>query len=684
MADATDAAETRPPVVPDAVTAAQTDRFLLRDEFCDAYFIRRSDVLVVTFDNLASVGEYDPPQPWMHMRAARAGVSILGLIAHRKDWYRNPSAPRLLSDLRDAGLFDGFRRIVFAGASMGGFAALAHAPLVPGAAVLAFSPQSTLAPDLVPFESRYRYGARRWDWSDLPHRDAAEGAAIAPEVHLFYDPHVPEDRAHVERLAGAGVRRYRCRHFGHRAIRTLKDCDLLDAVFAGLVAGTFDEAEFWRGMRARRGVWGWRKAVLDNALATGHRALAARAGEVLGIDGSTRFGRRFRAALEAAPDPEPVSAPKAAEGAEPLFSGRIETICGALVVPERSHDQRLASGVLYPDGRYCEMSKAWIRLAKATPPPSLAADEPVLDVPGTHLFAGHMRGHFGHFLVESTARLWALGRVGIRLDGILYLPYRGKAGPTARAIHAYGRFFEILGIDVPVAVHGEVLRVERLVVPELGFGWGPRYAGSEEYRGFMRSRLSAAAEPEGGERLYVSRRLLGAQRGGVLSEEVIESNLARAGFEIFHPQKHPIETQIARYRAARTIVALDGSALHLAACVMEPDGHVAMVLRRSRANAQDYLTQFKAFCGIEPDVIDVIVRDWAAPGSGRSDYQSVGELDFSALFDRLKALGHLPFDFVPDLPASDAVREAARGFAEARGAEYLAPVGGDVRTRTSG
>ncbi len=39
---------------------AAKDSFLLRGGLVDAWFIRRSDVLLVSFDNLGTVGEYAP------------------------------------------------------------------------------------------------------------------------------------------------------------------------------------------------------------------------------------------------------------------------------------------------------------------------------------------------------------------------------------------------------------------------------------------------------------------------------------------------------------------------------------------------------------------------------------------------------------------------------------------------
>lgn len=356
-----------------------------------------------------------------------------------------------------------------------------------------------------------------------------------------------------------------------------------------------------------------------------------------------------------------------------LFPDRIERVDGGFVVPERPHDAHHAEGVLRADRSYVEASRAWIRPRVCSQPPTLAPDEVVVDLPGRHLFAGHLRGHFGHFIVESTARLWALDELGGLIDSILYLPYRGQMKGMARCLADNRRFFELMGVEVPVDVHPTPLRVETVHVPDLGFGWLQRYAGSPRYRRFMRDRLGAAIAPEGAPDLYVSRAGLIAKRGGILGEAVIEDNLRRAGYEIFRPEKHPLDTQIARYKAARRIVALDGSALHLAASFVPEGGRVAIVLRRSRANVGDYQLQYRSFAGIESDCIDVVRRDWVSEDRNRVDYASVGELDFAALFARLAAAGYLPPGFRPELPDATAIAAMATSFAQRRGAR-LAPL----------
>lgn len=669
-ADSTDA-PTQPPAVATAQAAVGQNDFLLTSELVNARFHRRSPVLFVTFDNLASVGEYDPPQPWLHARVAKAGSSILGLIASRKDWYRNADTPRLLTDLRDAGFFEGFERIIFTGTSMGAYAALTYSGLVPGAQVLAFSPQTTLNQTIAPFEHRFKYALRKWDWDAPAFLDAAEAVPQAKRVLLFYDPFVREDRAHAARLQGPHVAHIKCRHFGHRLIRQLKACGVLQELIETVGAGRFDAGAFHKGLRSRREVRPWCREMLANTITAHHPRLAQAA---LDHMDTREPGARYLKKLQAQLDHR-IATPIAQEitlttgNPQPPFAGKAIIAGHATVVPERPHDTKLASGVLLANGQYCELSRTWIRASKATERPSLSRDEPIDTLRGTHLFAGHMRGHFGHFLVESTARLWALEGFETEIDSLLYLPFRGAVSKARRARRALQGFFDQLNLTVPIRIVNKAIEVEKLYVPELGFGWEERYAGAPLYRQLMRTRLGRDIPPEGHDRLYISRARLPSRRGGVLGEEVIEENLAREGYDIFHPERHPLPVQIARYKAARQVVALDGSALHLAAFFLPLKPQLCIILRRSKANVADYIRQYQSFCETTPDVIDAIRNDWVSDDAKRVNFRSVGELDFPALFAQLKELGYVGSRFAPRLPAAGDLRPLIQDLSDDRGAD---------------
>lgn len=57
---------------------------------------------------------------------------------------------------------------------------------------------------------------------------------------------------------------------------------------------------------------------------------------------------------------------------KPPFSGAIERLSRALVLPEREVDTRLASGVLRRDGSFAKLSRAWIPGAQGHTRPDAA------------------------------------------------------------------------------------------------------------------------------------------------------------------------------------------------------------------------------------------------------------------------------------------------------------------------
>ena len=112
-------------------------------------FIKRPvNRLLVSFDNLSNVGNtHVTREPWGFKFGKDNNISHLGIMAHVSDWYRDPVLIERFQRLAKDGFFDGYDRVVFAGVSMGGYAAIAFGSLVPGAHIVSVNPQSTLNPD---------------------------------------------------------------------------------------------------------------------------------------------------------------------------------------------------------------------------------------------------------------------------------------------------------------------------------------------------------------------------------------------------------------------------------------------------------------------------------------------------------------------------------------------------------
>lgn len=288
MAEDDDAEAGRPPLdLPPELTpeeAVAAARFRISGAHASLWFERRSDVLIVSFDNLATIDEGWPRGPWLGWRIEAMGYSVLGVQSHAKDWFRNPTASDLLKRLHHLGFFARFRKVVLVGASMGAFAALNFAPLIPGATVLAFSPQSTMNRLIAPFERRFPFSVRKSNWDGMPFLDAAAAVPYIHKVVLLYDPFVAEDRAHAARLSGPNVEFLKCRHATHEAIRVVIKSGALAALVESVVETGGASPAFWRAYRIRREVRKWLRAFIERLADGRHPALTVRAGtRILGF-----------------------------------------------------------------------------------------------------------------------------------------------------------------------------------------------------------------------------------------------------------------------------------------------------------------------------------------------------------------------------------------------------------------
>jgi hypothetical protein len=293
-------------ILPLAVPTSQanaTTPFRIIGQSAYLWFEPRGPVLIVSFDNLATVDTPYPRAPWVTRQIAELGYSLLGVQTTRKDWFRQTDAPDLLKQLVASGFFDSFETIVFTGASMGGFAAINFAPLVPQALVLALSPQSTMNKTIAPFEHRFPWAVRNSDWENPVFLDAADAIPDIPHTTIVYDPFVPEDKAHALRLAGPNTQLARVPHATHEAVRTVMKAGAFNVMLQEFVeTGALGNA-FWSAMRGRRTVRKWARAFNDNIAASHHERLALRAFDLLLAQDNYLFAHKARRALlEAHPE----------------------------------------------------------------------------------------------------------------------------------------------------------------------------------------------------------------------------------------------------------------------------------------------------------------------------------------------------------------------------------------------
>ncbi|WP_131802575.1 alpha/beta hydrolase family protein [Yoonia litorea] len=240
------------------------------------WFEPRSPVLVVSFDNLATLDDPYPRMPWIARQVADLGFSILGVQSRRKDWFRGTDADHLIQTLSDQGFFQTFETVVFIGASMGAFAALNYAPLVSGARVLALSPQSTMNKRIAPFETRFPWAVKNSDWTEPAFIDAADAIPDIPSVTIVFDPFDATDKQHAMRMRGPHVQLAPVPNSTHEAVRTVMKAGAFDAMLLEFIEKGKLGSDFWNAMRQRKTVRKWARAFVSNLSQSHHPTMALR------------------------------------------------------------------------------------------------------------------------------------------------------------------------------------------------------------------------------------------------------------------------------------------------------------------------------------------------------------------------------------------------------------------------
>ncbi|MDX8350074.1 glycosyltransferase 61 family protein [Cognatiyoonia sp. IB215446] len=249
-------------------------------------------------------------------------------------------------------------------------------------------------------------------------------------------------------------------------------------------------------------------------------------------------------------------------------------------------------------------------------------------------FAGLTLREFGHTLINATGRLWALDSVPDDVT-LIFTP---KKRPSKHFYPFVQPVLDLLGIKNPWRIIREPTRFEEIYTASDQFGERYDGRGSPIFYDWFDGRLLTRHQPEAGGKLYVSRSGLGAGAGRYACEDYLEELLTVEGYQIYHPEKDDLPTQIAAYQKAEHLIFAEGSALHLFAMVRQPSQKVSVIQRRA---ALPPLIQVQMNDRPGPDVLEInAIREIFWPPI-RADHMSVCLLDFSQLGATLAAGGFI-------------------------------------------
>ncbi len=318
--------------------------------------------------------------------------------------------------------------------------------------------------------------------------------------------------------------------------------------------------------------------------------------------------------------------PQPSEG----WSRSFRVVKNAILTPPEVFGGFPVCGVYGPDGD--EPFAAHWREDKLISRPVLDPPTPVEHLSGTHVFGAFLYGHFGHFMLEATTRLWMTDIE--KPESYLFMPRRDVLSEI-RGWHK--EVYDILIPDIPTRLVSKPVSVETLIIPGQGFGLGTIVEGTPEFRFMLRKRIEEVPA-DGPEKVYISRSR-NPNFASVLNENVLEENLKAQGYAILYPEKMTILEQLSWYKSATHVVGTDCSALHLFGFAANPDKNVSIILRR---NTNDYVhiaRQIKAMIGRSPEVINSLTHQWVQDLTKDGNHKSYGEIDFQETGLRLKEAG---------------------------------------------
>lgn len=216
----------------------------------------------------------------------------------------------------------------------------------------------------------------------------------------------------------------------------------------------------------------------------------------------------------------------------------------ALVMPLHNKRSGVYSGDIFlPETRLIRRSKIIIDQAEYCSKPRYGGK--------CAIYGGYLFGHFGHFLLESLSRLWAIPMLGA---------YPIVFPSSINALTPWqSKLLELLGLKSDIKIIKLPTYYDELIVPSPGYQMADFFVKKHaRYLEVQECNLI----PE--KKIWLSRSSLKKENhpGDVVNEMDIEQGLELRGWDIVHPQEYDISQQLRMLSESNVLAGFVGSAFH--------------------------------------------------------------------------------------------------------------------------
>lgn len=174
----------------------------------------------------------------------------------------------------------------------------------------------------------------------------------------------------------------------------------------------------------------------------------------------------------------------------------------------------------------------------------------------TALYGGLYTTHYGHSLLETISRLWAVSQfpsVPIVFSGAAAIR---SSSLSARLVDCYKKT-----PDTPRIIPSNVSRIKRLILPSPSLvirSYGHRSHASTLREAFF----SLQSDSRAGQLIYLSRSRLRRNVRPILNEAEVEATIRRLGGLVYYPEENGLDDQLRTISSYDVLVTPLGSAAH--------------------------------------------------------------------------------------------------------------------------
>lgn len=175
------------------------------------------------------------------------------------------------------------------------------------------------------------------------------------------------------------------------------------------------------------------------------------------------------------------------------------------------------------------------------------------------VYLGYINNHWGHFLLDSSTRLYPFLKDTDKKYKYAFLVNEGQDYVPVASI---ARFLELLGITEQLLFINKVTKCRSIIIPEQGYMINSYY--SKEHLSIFDkvvSQVDCTKYPSY-EKVYYSRANFKKAQGSEVGEEILLDLFQKNNFTIVSPEKCTLDEQIAIVRNSELLVGITGTIPH--------------------------------------------------------------------------------------------------------------------------